>query len=469
MTRTVTKTAVKKIITKGLTGWEAGKLILQDSIESYFRRDFVLTEGDIAAIRHAPMEGADVRDYNMFMALYRGFHVGHMLGEWTCVDACLQISLLDRLFEDAEKRRTVELFESFGPRVVTRQQYEDIVAAQREKKLEFEYNLGYVIEERFYATAPPEAREEIDELCIDIESAEDFASAVPEKYTDIYLQAVEEIRRLHTGGKLPAVYHKRDARKAKPLLAKWKTGRLSAQDTMKLVDLLYVTGQQLYDCDKLPEWKDYMDSYHQYLFADEDERFRHTYAVLDGCPEVWVDEQGYYKGPGKPSQWITGSTERLLGLVNDDDKPKKSIQKVGAYLKDRLETATLNIRLFLATKAILDTAVDAVGLDVTAKVGMLAGPNIRLGAFIAIYNIRPEELKEERKPWESGEIRLEKALKMLPAIDPEKLRPSPDSLRQLKDNILKDAQGEEWLRTKIRSLEYADGFSFRELMQNGQN
>jgi hypothetical protein len=64
---------------------------------------------------------------------------------------------------------------------------------------------------------------------------------------------------------------------------------------------------------------------------------------------------------------------------------------------------------------------------------------------------------------ESGETRLEKALKMLPAIEPEKLKPSPGSLKQLKDNILKDAQGEEWLRIKVRSLEYTDGFSFKGL------
>ena len=53
---------------------------------------------------------------------------------------------------------------------------------------------------------------------------------------------------------------------------------------------------------------------------------------------------------------------------------------------------------------------------------------------------------------------------MLPAIDPEKLKPSSDSLKQLKDDILKDAQSDGWLRTKVRSLEYADGISFRELM-----
>jgi len=43
---------------------------------------------------------------------------------------------------------------------------------------------------------------------------------------------------------------------------------------------------------------------------------------------------------------------------------------------------------------------------------------------------------------------LEKALKLLSAIDIEKLKPSPDSLKQLKDNILKYAKGEVWPLTE---------------------
>ncbi len=82
---------------------------------------------------------------------------------------------------------------------------------------------------------------------------------------------------------------------------------------------------------------------------------------------------------------------------------------------------------------------------------------------ITIYNIRLEELNEERTSRESSDTRLEKALKMLPPINPEKLKPSPESLKQLKANILKDAQGEECLRIKVQSLKYADGFSFKGL------
>jgi hypothetical protein len=465
MTRTVTATAVKRIISKGLTGWEAGKLALQDVVDCYLHRESVLTDADLETLRSVPTEGADVRDYNMFMALCRGFHFGYMLGEWACVDACLQISFLDEPLRDANKRRIVELYESCGPRVVTRKQYEDIVAAQRQKKLEFEYSLAYVIEERFYAIAPPEAKEEIEDICPDIESAEDFVSAMPEKYKDFHIQAIDEIHKLHTKGKLHIVFHKADAKEAEPFLSKWKRGRLSTEETMKLVDLLYVTGQQLYDCDELPEWKDYMDSYNQYIFGDEDERFRHAYAVMEDCTVVWLTENGYYKGPPKPSELITRNTELLLGLINHDDKAKKSIQHVGEKLRDRLGTAELNIRLFLAVKVILDAAAEAVELDIPGKGGLLAFPYMRVGAFIELYNIRLENLREKRKAWESGETRLEKALKMLPAIDPEKLKPSPDSLKQLKSDILKDAQSEAWLRAKVRSLEYGDGFSFKELVR----
>jgi len=230
------------------------------------------------------------------------------------------------------------------------------------------------------------------------------------------------------------------------------------------VDMLYVSGQQLYDYDKLPEWKDYVNKYHQYLFGDEDERFQHVYAVLEDYSGIWVDENGCYKGPPKPSEFITRGTELLLRLINDDDKAKKSIQSVGAELRNRLDAAEQNIRLFLAIKAILDTAIDAAGLDVPGDRGMLADANTRLCATIDLYNIRLEEIKEERKSWESAESRLEKVLKMLPAIDLEMLGPSPDSLKKLKSDILKDARGDEWLRTKVLSLECGDGFNFKELL-----
>jgi len=463
MAQTVTAKAISRIITKGLTGWEAGKLVLQDFINEYYGKDSILTEADRTSITNTPLQGDDVRDYNMFMALCRGFYKGCMFAEWSCTDACLKISLLDQILQDADRRRMIELFESAGPKIVSLKQYEDIVEAQRKKKLEFEYNLGYVIEERFYAIAPEGVRAEIEGLGIDIESAEDFATAVNNKYADLYKQAESEIHKLYFEGKLKAVYYEKDKDDFKTLINNWKEQKLSDKEVLKLVDLLFVSGQQLYDCKELPEWKNYIDKYCQYLFGDEDKRFQHVYAILDNYSGVWLDERGFYKNLPKASEYITRDTERLLGLIDFNNRTKKSIESVGNGLKDRLGIAELNIRQFWATKIILDTVAGAIELDVPVSEGIFTDQYIRLNAFITVYNFRLERACEGKFSWEAKETKLEKVLKMLPAIDLEKLKPSLDSLKKLKDEILKDAHGENWLRTKILSLEYDDGFNFASL------
>jgi len=324
------KATIRRFLTTGLTGWEAGKLILQNFIDASCGKPSVLSEADIAAIKNAPMQDRDTRDYNTLMALGRALERGLMVCYMACKDACLDLSVLITPLRDADKRSTVELFASFGPHVVTRKQYEDIVAAQREKKLAFEYSFGYVIEERFYAIAPQEARKEVDELGIDIESTESFTSAVPEKYATFCKQAITEIHELYTNGKLQAVYYDEDAKEVKPLLDKWDKNGLSTKEAMKLVDMLFVTGQQLYDCDELPEWKKFIDEYQIHWFSDDDKRFQHAYAILENCPNHWLDENGYYRNPSPPSEWITRVTESVLGLRTAYGVKAKSIRRVSS-------------------------------------------------------------------------------------------------------------------------------------------
>lgn len=166
----------------------------------------------------------------------------------------------------------------------------------------------------------------------------------------------------------------------------------------------------------------------------------------------------------RPGDWITRRQELFLGLIGCDGRAGKSVERVGAELRGQLMAAEQNIRLFMAIKAVVNTATDAVALDMPGGGDLLAGANLRLDAFITLFNLHLEELKEERGSWQSAETRLEKALKMLPAINVDGLRPSPDSLTQLKAKILDDARGESWLQTKVRSLVCEDGFTFGELM-----
>jgi len=72
--------------------------------------------------------------------------------------------------------------------------------------------------------------------------------------------------------------------------------------------------------------------------------------------------------------------------------------------------------------------------------------------FDHVFNaLQVVKLHEDRKSPKTGVTRLEKALKMLPPIDSGKLKPSDDSLKRLKDSLLEDAHGEEWLRKKVLS------------------
>jgi hypothetical protein len=418
----------------------------------------------VSEIKQGLSGDKDIRDYNDLMAMGRGIERGLMVCSMTWPEACLDLCTLIEMLEVVEKKKIIDLFTSCKPRVVTAKQYQDIVVAQKGKKLKFEYCLGYVIEERFYAISPAEAREEIDEICPDIESAGDFISAVPEKYKDFCKQATDEIHRLHTSGKLPAVFHKEDAEKAEPLLAEWKKDQLSTQDAMKLVDMFYVTGQQLYECKELPEWKDYMDKYNKYLFGDEDERFTHSYAILADCPKCWTDDRGYYKYPISTGEWVIRAKEIIWGLRAIDGEKTRSIQTVSRMLRRILDRVQLNIRMFLAVKTVIDTACEVIGVSFSEGAGIMEGVFVRMQAHIRDYNDGLRSLSEDRHWNNAEETKLEKVLKTLSTIDIEKLKPSAESIERLKNNITTNKDRDSWLQEKVHSLEYDDGFSFTELL-----
>jgi len=460
MARTVTPNAIKRIMTKGLSGWEAGRLILQDSIDLSCGIAPTLTDADMAAIRSAPLKGKDVRDFNTIMALARAFEKGVAVSEMAWKDACLDLAFLVKLLEDANKRSTVELFSSFGPHVVSRKQYEDIVAAQRERKLAFEYSLGYVVEEHFY-TLSPEAKREVDGLCIDLESTEEFVAAVQEKYSDLCEKAFEEIRGLYCSGKLKITYPEEDGKAVKPLLARWRKGELALKKVAKLLDMVYVTGQQLYKCRALREWKAYIDQYQQYVHGDEDERFRYVYAVVEDCPARWLDENGCYRDPSPPSGWITSHTEHALGLrAMDDGDEVRTVEEVGAVLGVILGRVEYNIRLFYALKAILEAALEAADLNSRGDAALTAQGRERLRPYLEEYHHRLTRVKTKPRLPEVRATKLEEVLRMLPAIDLEKLRPTEESNKALEDSVLSDLMNDAWFKTKLGSLEYTDGFRF---------
>lgn len=125
----------------------------------------------------------------------------------------------------------------------------------------------------------------------------------------------------------------------------------------------------------------------------------------------------------------------------------------------------MDIRTFLGVKAVIDTASKVVGVSFADGAAGIESVCERMELYAKEYNHRLEDLKKKR-PWDhSEESKLEKVLKTLPPVDLEKLKPSVTYMQQLKDDIMNDLGGEQWLYDKVCSLEYDDGFSFRELIE----
>jgi len=106
------------------------------------------------------------------------------------------------------------------------------------------------------------------------------------------------------------------------------------------MDLLYVTGQQLCDCDKLPEWKDYMNRYNQYMFSDEDEEVRRRAVTCIG----WLGQEAL-------------AVELLVPLSDSSVSVRRSAVEAIGNLRSRQVVPSLIERLNDPEKSIGNAAL----------------------------------------------------------------------------------------------------------------
>jgi hypothetical protein len=454
MTTKTTKRAISRLLSKGLTGWEAGKLIIQDSIDSMCGKAGLLTDMDMSRIDQGLTANKDIKDYNRLMAANRNIDRCQMISRISSFEACLDISLISRILSDVEKKNTVDFLSSFLPRLVTEKQYQDICEEQRKIKLDFEFCLEYIAVERAALKATP-----------DTEYVPD-ADNIKEQCPEVYWEALREIFKLYKEGKLETSYHEEDKDKVQDLLAKQKKGKLFDEELWQLLDKLNVTGQQLYECNELPEWKELIDNFQRHWHADKDGRFSYSYAVVQNPWYENVDEKGYYKSYVSPSEFIIKRNEVALGLRTVNGKKAKSCKMVSQDLQALLRRVKVNLRCFLAIKVIIDASSEAIGVKFPDKAGGVDGAHEQLKLYIEEYNHNLERLKEKKRWSDCKETKLEKVLKALFPIDIEQLMPSATSIKWLEENVVDTFRDEYWLRDRMLSLEYDDGFSFRNVYEN---
>jgi len=197
-----TKTDIKRLLSKGLTGREAGKLALQDFWEQDHFREGFLSDRDLSAIKASLRTSQDINDYNSYMETYK-------ILDYTLKDAHIialelqkRISALSRLAMMYLLDAT-SVFELLSrPTIMTNKQYEDYKEEARQERLKSLSFLEEILESRLDRII-----DSLDNFTEeDFHTEEDLLVFVRREYPDLWKQTVSEILDLIKQGKLKAVY-----------------------------------------------------------------------------------------------------------------------------------------------------------------------------------------------------------------------------------------------------------------------
>lgn len=397
-----TKTDVKRLLSKGLTGKEAGRLVFKDNWLTDTQRGGFLSEKDVSSLKAGLKSDKDIKEYNSFIRLYK--YVDYTLKELRIValEAEVLLHITYRILDAYGMHEAFRLAEMYIPAIVTQKQYEELKVKQRAQKLEQVSSLQELIS---YLS-------EVDfEIIVDDDEPE------PEPETEIDFQnderlrgAVSTLQELLRAGKLhPLKLKKRedyyDGHKLKipaqpvqeviEMLDKFLTGELQYGEDDSLRMTVF-RGKNLYELEEMEgfikSWIDeYSPNWDEETSARPAGRMQSMYvAIIQNPPaykpdreDNWVDERGYWREPDYLG--LTG-----LDSVKDTERDAKTLtifinairEKIKGYLAMRsvLEAISKVIELdFLEDLSQWNEEIRSVVDAVNAEISRLDGQWERLG------------------------------------------------------------------------------------------
>jgi len=297
-----TKTDIKKILSKGLTGKQAGKLIFQDNWLVDTRRGGFLSERDMSSIKAGLKTDRDIKEYNSYVRLYK--YVDYTLKEVriSSLEAESYLSYIYLLLQPYELAEAYRLAYMFIPAIVTQKQYEELSAKQKDIMLKRAMSLQELISILSGVDLEYILDEDEPEPVIDFQKDERL------------IQAVEKIKELLRGGKLKPLKLKEwgnyyDAHKLKipaqpvkevvEMLDKLLTGELQYDEDNSL-DLTVFRGQNLYEIEELGGWikaeiEDYVPNWDTETGARPADMMQSRYVAIIQNPQPEdLDERGYW-------------------------------------------------------------------------------------------------------------------------------------------------------------------------------
>lgn len=426
----VNKSELRKLLRGGLSGEEAGKLVLQDNWLVDRGKDGFLDKRDMAALKSSLKTSRDIEVYNSYIKLYQLVDYTLKDARIYALEARLYLLWLDKRLGDLLQKSSHNWTLLFDiPAVVTQKQYDELSQKQRELLLKEPSSLINVLEMRADTLPKPEEKQ-----------------SWPEEWRP----AIQDIQELIKEGKLTPLkvkdeqdikdFHKReiDYQPAEDTVEKidaWLAGELSEEETDSLLELVVFIGEELYESG-LPEWIEWIDTYKPNL--DEQTAARPEgmmqamrVAVIQNPKPEEVDERGYWI-----EKDIFSSKESP-----DMEEEREHIQAYMAAIKNRIKN-------FLSIQAVMDAISQIVGVDFSED---LRQQYEQIELMANVFNSSVDGLFLSAHSWFEelglGDFNKPYQLKM------GRLKPTTKSLRYYEERMA-IALGGDWINETVKSLEY---------------
>jgi hypothetical protein len=479
-----TKTDIKKLLSKGLTGKEAGKLALQDFWEEDHFREGFLSERDLSAIKASLKTPQDIRDYNSYMETYK-------LLDYTLKDLHIISLELQRRLSAVSRLAMMYLFDATSvfeltkrPLIMTEKQYKEYKKEARERILNELHSLEDIIDRHAFELDPKEI--DWNKLGLDPVKYQDcpddsiFTEWIKEEAPGLWKLIISKILELVKEGKLKAVYITGKDREKLDLL--WNKiddlrAEISKLPREEKIEMLYHSSAHKELDIKIKKLDQQEEDLLQSIYKkginknDQTELIKALEKLLEGSLTKEEEEDLllytfssgrdlYNSGLPEWIEWIDeypGYTkdidDRGIAIIVDPDPDKlddkghyKSIYKsynelltqerdfdlIGTFT-GATKQAKEEIKVILAFQAILQILSVAIGIDFTEDIKVWIkdveseiGEYNRLKLRVESEELIPEEIKET-----------------LPYLDINKFKPSAKTTKYLKER-LSMSLGDNW-------------------------
>ncbi len=316
----VRKPDVKRLLAKGLSGKEAGKLVVEHAYAIDRGGSGFLSEKDIQTLQASLTTQQDIRDYNRVLDVYRAVFLTIQEAKILSLSAEKDLRSVESQLDAYDLSQRLSQVFRFLPTILTEKDYQAVKARQKRRLRKRLYSLGEVIQSR------------TEELLGGSEEAEEVTDAV---WAKAWKAADQEVQKLIDAGKLRPLRLGHNAS-----LLPFAEAKATLEDPLELEDL---TGDEEPDEGTADHHAAYLARLEEAVAqgdlteghdvsrycgeldeGDDEERLLHHYLSGDqlykaGLPEwrTWIDDFKWYEEPDYAGGVVDDQEGGVAVLVAD--------------------------------------------------------------------------------------------------------------------------------------------------------